>query len=108
MQGSIQPAPGTEIYLCLVRRKRRKKGGIVHLERAKIEQKSSATFLLSEKPLMKMDEGVMGNFLTRHSNERKRKNEPKEDGKRKEEKNVSQISNMYIYPVYRGFGYIHL
>ncbi|GIY36492.1 hypothetical protein CEXT_521631 [Caerostris extrusa] len=71
---------------------------MVHLERAKIEQKSSATFLLSEKLLMKMNGGLMGNFLTRHSNREKGKKRPKRrwKKKRKEKKNVSQISYICI------------
>ncbi|GIY40559.1 hypothetical protein CDAR_49571 [Caerostris darwini] len=77
------------------KKKKGKNGGMVHLERVKIEQKSSATFLLSQKLLMKMDEGLMGNILTRHSNKTERKNEQNEDGKRKEEK-VSRNSYMCI------------
>ncbi|GIY36494.1 hypothetical protein CEXT_521651 [Caerostris extrusa] len=64
-------------------------------------------FSSSQKLLMKMDEGLMGNFLTRLLNLRERKNEPKEDGK--EKKNVSRISYVYRYipGIGRG-GYIHL
>ncbi|GIY36490.1 hypothetical protein CEXT_521611 [Caerostris extrusa] len=93
MQGSTQPSTGTlkiqlsfegTISMRLVkRRRRRKNGGDGAFGTGKIEQKSSATFLLSRKLLMKMDEGLMGNFLTRHSNKKERKNELKEDEKKK-------------------------